>query len=141
MMNAIFQLSFLTVFPFWALMILAPGWSVTRRVMASPFVAIGPVLIYAALVLPNLAAILPAVARPELEGIAALLGSPGGATIGWQHFLAFDLLIAQRIHREGLDRRTPMWLLSPIVLLTLLLGPLGWLAHLVASHTVPRREL
>jgi hypothetical protein len=130
-MSTIFQLSFLLVFPFWALMIFAPRWTVTRRVMASPFVAIGPVLIYALLVVPDIASILPLVARPELDTIAALLGTSAGATIAWQHFLAFDLLIAQRIHADAIERGTPVWLLSPIILLTLLLGPLGWLAHLV----------
>lgn len=129
-MNAIFQLSFLFVFPFWALMIFAPRWAWTRRVMASRYVAIGPVVIYALLVLPDIATILPLVARPQLDAIAALLGTSTGATIAWQHFLAFDLLVAQRIHADALERGTSAWLLSPIILLTLLLGPLGWLAHL-----------
>lgn len=134
-MSTIFQLSFLTVFPFWALMIVAPRWTVTRRLMQSPLVALGPVLIYAALVIPDLATILPLVARPQLDTIAALLGTPTGATIGWQHFLAFDLLIAQRIHADAMERGTPAWLLSPIIVLTLLLGPLGWLAYLGMIRT------
>lgn len=129
-MNTIFDLSFLLVGPFWLLMILAPRWRVTRRVMASPAVALGPALIYAALVLPRLSTVFPVVASPELHTVAALLGAPDGATLAWQHFLAFDLLIAQRIYLSAIARGSSVWLLAPLLLLTLLLGPLGWLVAL-----------
>ena len=46
----LFTLTFPLAAPFWALMILAPGWSVTRRVIGSPLIAVPPVLVYAALV-------------------------------------------------------------------------------------------
>jgi hypothetical protein len=77
----IFSLSGLTVMPFWALMILLPRWRVTQRIMRSPLVAALPALLYAALVLPRAGAIFASVSRPELAPIAALLGSPEGATI------------------------------------------------------------
>ena len=62
--------------PFWALMILAPGWSVTRRVIGSPLIVLPAALIYALLVLPELGTFLPAVADPSLAGVATLLGTP-----------------------------------------------------------------
>lgn len=136
-MTTIFDTSFLLVAPFWALMILAPYWSITRRVTSSPAIAIGPAIIYALLVLPRLATVLPIVARPELHTVAALLGSPDGATIGWQHFLAFDLLIAQRIHAGAVARGFSAWLLAPLLLLTLLLGPIGWLVALALGLLRP----
>lgn len=134
-MKTIFDASFLLVAPFWALMILAPRWSFTRRIAASPAIAIGPAIIYTLLVLPRLASVLPIVAGPELETVAALLGSPDGATIGWQHFLAFDLLIAQRIHAAAVARGLSAWLLAPLLVLTLLLGPIGWLVALAFGLT------
>lgn len=129
-MNRIFDLSFLLVAPFWLLMLLVPRLALTRRIMASPLVAVGPALIYLALVLPDLATIVPLVARPALEPVAALLGSPRGATIGWQHFLAFDLLVARMIYLHAEPRGVPQWQLSPVLLLTLLLGPIGYLLSL-----------
>jgi hypothetical protein len=126
----IFDLSFLLVAPFWLLMILVPRLPLTRRVIRSPFIAVGPALIYLALVLPDIASILPLVVRPALEAIAALLGTPRGATIGWQHFLAFDLLVARMIYLYAEPRGVPQWQLSPVLLLTLLLGPIGYLASL-----------
>lgn len=128
-MTQIFDFSFLLVAPFWLLMILLPRLGFTRRVIASPFIAIGPALIYLALVLPDLVTILPLVARPALDPVAALLGTPRGATIGWQHFLAFDLLVARMIYLEAEPRGVPQWQLAPVLLLTLLLGPIGYLLH------------
>lgn len=129
-MTQVFDLSFLLVAPFWLLMIVAPRLALTRRVVASPFIAVGPALIYLALVLPGLTTILPLVARPALEPIAALLGTPEGATIAWQHFLAFDLLIGRQVYLDAHPRGIPVWILSPVLLLTLLLGPIGYLASL-----------
>jgi len=129
-MHQIFELSFLLVAPFWALLIVVPRWSVTRRIMASPWIAVGPALVYLALVLPDIADILPRVAQPALMDIAALLGTPRGATIGWQHFLAFDLLIARMIYRDLEPRGVAHWVLAPLFLFTLLLGPIGYLGYL-----------
>ena len=50
----LFALTFPLAAPFWALMILAPGWSVTRRVIASPLIVVPPLLVYALAVLPAL---------------------------------------------------------------------------------------
>lgn len=129
-MTTVFDSSFLLVVPFWALMILAPRWRVTRSVIASPWIAVGPALIYLALVLPVISDVLPSVASPNLDGIATLLGSPRGATLAWQHFLAFDLLVARLIYLDAEPRGLPVWLLAPILVLTLLLGPIGYLCYL-----------
>lgn len=130
-MTQIFDLSFLLVAPFWLLMLVVPRLALTRRVVASPLIAIGPALIYLALVLPDIAAIFPAVVRPQLDAIAALLGTPRGATIGWQHFLAFDLLVGRLVYLDAIERGITHWILAPVLLLTLLLGPIGYLLHLM----------
>jgi hypothetical protein len=98
-----FRVSGLSVLPFWLLMWLRPRARITRRVMASPFVVLGPLLLYATLVLPRLWTLLPLVARPELARIAPLLGTPLGATIAWAHFLALDLF-AGRCRRGALSQ-------------------------------------
>ena len=60
----LFALAFPLAAPFWALMILAPGWSVTRRVVASPLIVVPPLLVYALAVLPALSEVLPGVEDP-----------------------------------------------------------------------------
>jgi hypothetical protein len=131
-MDAMFRVMNLTVLPFWLAMIVAPGWHGTQRLMARPWGVLAPVLAYLVLVLPRLPEILPVVARPELPAVAALLGTPAGATIAWAHFLAFDLFVGRWIYLDAQkhqDRQLSAWVLSPILLLTLLLGPLGLLAY------------
>ena len=138
-MEQLFGLANLTVMPFWGLMILAPGWSWTQRLLRTPFVAILPALGYALLVVPDLASILPVVMNPKLEAVAALLGTPRGATIGWLHFLAFDLLVGRQVYLDARERRIPAWLSSPILFFVLMLGPVGFLLHL-ALRSVYRRS-
>ena len=94
-MDLLFRDSNLLVLPIWALMILLPRWRWTARIIRSPLVSAAPAILYAALVLPQLGAIWPAVSRPTLPGVEALLGSPAGATIAWAHFLAFDVFVGR----------------------------------------------
>ena len=90
-----------------------------------------PAALYAALVLPRLGEIWPAVSRPTLSGVAALLGSPAGATIAWVHFLACDLFIGRWIYLDSQQRRISAWLMAPVLFLTLMLGPAGFLLYLI----------
>ncbi len=137
-MEEVFKLSNLLVAPFWLLMILLPRWRLTGRVMRSPWVALGPAVLYAVLVTPRLLSLAPALLRPELPTIAALLGTPEGATIAWAHFLAFDLFVGRRVYLDGRERGVSAWVTSPVLLLTLLAGPVGFLLHLAARRLFGR---
>jgi len=135
--SALFRISNLLVLPFWGLIILLPRWRWTERIMRSPLGSVAPAALYAALVLPRLGEIWPAISRPMLGGVAALLGSPVGATIAWAHFLAFDLFVGRWIYLDSRERGINLWLMAPALFLTLMLGPLGFLLYLgirLASH-------
>jgi len=137
-MEVIFKLSNLLVAPFWLLAILLPRWRFTQRVMRSPLVALGPAVLYAALMTPRLFELAPALLRPELPTIAALLATPEGATIAWAHFLAFDLFVGRWVYLDGRARGVSAWVTSPVLFLALLAGPLGFLLHLVTRRLVGR---
>ncbi len=130
-MPKLFELMNLTVAPFWLLMILAPRWRWTERIQRSLVGVLAPAAIYVALVLPRVAEILPVVARPDLATVAALLGTPAGTTIAWAHFLAFDLYVGRFVYLDGRARGLSSWVLSPLLVLTLMLGPLGLLSYLM----------
>ena len=66
MIETLFSLSSLLVLPFWLLMIVFPHWRWTQRLIASPLIAVPPVIVYAAIVLPRIGEILAAVANPTL---------------------------------------------------------------------------
>lgn len=126
-MDALFWLTNLTVLPVWALLIGAPGWMGTRRVATWPGVVAGPLVVYAGLLVTHLPALLGA--EPSLGGIAALLGTPAGATLAWAHLLTFDLWVGRGIYLDSQTRRLPGGAVRGVLLLTLLAGPLGLLAY------------
>jgi hypothetical protein len=59
------------------------------------------------------------------------MGSPAGATIAWVHFLAFDLFVGRWIYLDSQQRRISAWLMAPVLFLTLMLGPVGFLFYLI----------
>jgi len=134
-----FSMSNLSVMPFWLSLIFAPRTRWTDRLVRSPLIVVPPLVIYAALVLPALGVVLPAVARPDLPAVAGLLGGPLGATAAWAHFLAFDLFIGRWIYLDARERPWPTPLLSGLFLATLLLGPLGLGAYLAARSGLVAR--
>jgi hypothetical protein len=133
-MEAIFKVSGFLVLPFWALMIFLPHWRMTKRLMNSLLVCAAPAVLYAALVIPRFVEIWQAVSNPELAGIAALLGSPAGATIAWMHFLAFDLFVGRWVYLDSRERGITAWVMAPVLLLTLMLGPCGFLLYLIVRR-------
>lgn len=137
MIERLFEVSGLLVMPFWGLMVLAPRWRWTERVLRSWWVVALPALGYLVLVAPELPTILPLLARPTLSTIAPLLGSPLGATLGWLHFLAFDLFVGRSIFLDARDRGVPWFVTSPILLTVLLIGPVGLLAYLLVRRWWP----
>src|ERR1700716_1911204 len=129
-MDPLFSLSSSLVLPFWLAMLLAPTWRWTERVMRSMLPVAVLAAIYSALIIPRLPDILPGLMQPRLHSIAALLGPPEGATIGWVHFLAFDLFVGRWAYLDSRERGISGWLMAPVLALTLLIGPLGWLSYL-----------
>ena len=125
-----FSLASLLVMPFWALMIFAPRWRVTGKIVESPWIAAPAALAYATLLLPRVGQVAPAIMHPSLPGVAALLGSSSGAFIGWAHFLAFDLFVGRWIFLEARRENISAWIVSPILYLTLMFGPVGLLTFL-----------
>ncbi|GAB5487755.1 MAG: hypothetical protein Pars2KO_13250 [Parasphingorhabdus sp.] len=71
----------------------------------------------------------------SLAGVQALLSSDGGATIGWIHYLAFDLFvglwIARNADRYGFNRIIQI----PFLFFTLMFGPLGLTLYLLLRFT------
>lgn len=132
MTEALFTWAFPLATPFWALMILAPKWRWTPRIMASPWVPLLPLACYFGLALPHFGELWRAVSRPDLGVLQALLATPYGAGIVWAHLIAFDLFIARWMYFEAREHGISPWLVSPILLLTIFLSPFGLVAFLVA---------
>jgi hypothetical protein len=140
-MDTIFSVSSFLVMPFWFLMIFLPTWKWTKRIIASPWISASAALLYAVLVLPGVLQILPAVMNPNLGGIQSLLGTPAGATIAWVHFLAFDLFVGRWVYLDSREKQLSFFLVSPLLFLVLMLGPLGFLLYLILRQVLNKQAV
>ena len=140
-MDQVFQLSGLLVMPFWALMIFLPHWGWSQRIVASPLIVLPSALLYVALFLPAAMGAVPLLLNPTLGEISLLLGTPEGATIAWVHFLAFDLFVGRWVYLNAKERDLSAWLVSPILFLVLMAGPLGMSIYLGVRALVGRLSL
>lgn len=128
--ETLFSFSNLLTIPFWLLMIFAPSWARTRRIIGSVWIVVPAALMYAVLVLPGVGGIFGDLASPKLETIRTLLGTPQGATIGWVHFLAFDLFVGRWAYLDSQERGLNPVLTSITLFFVLMLGPFGLLLYL-----------
>ena len=140
MFDTLFSLSNILTMPFWLLMILLPTWRWTERLMQSVWTVAPAALAYVILVLPGMLSLLPLLANPQLGTIAALLGTPAGATIGWIHFLAFDLFVGRWAYLDSRQRRLHPVLASITLFFILMFGPLGFILYLITRSLFARQS-
>ena len=122
----------------WLLLIVAPRWRWTQRLVVSGAWPAVLSLVYLALVATHMPG------APggfgSLAAVATLFANPMLLLAGWVHYLAFDLLVGAIETREAQKDGIPHLLLVPCLVLTFLLGPVGFLAFLVV-RSARRRAL
>jgi len=122
----------------WALMILLPGWSVTRRIVewtAFPVVLAGIYLIGIGIVFAE-SGIGVMADFGSAEGVIGILSQPNGALVAWIHILTFDHLVGVIIFRDNLRHEVvSLPVQSVILFFTLMLGPVGFLAYWLLRTT------
>ena len=69
-----------------------------------------------------------------LGGVSELFSNQWLLLAGWLNYLAFDLLIGTWEAADSVARRVPRWLLVPCLFLTLMFGPMGWIAYMVVRR-------
>jgi Domain of unknown function (DUF4281) len=127
---------------FWLLLAFGPRNEATARIVL--FGGIAPLaLVYAVLLPMIMAGAIDAVGpngnstpdMTQLSGVMALFDSKGGATIGWIHYLAFDLFVGLWVARNADRHGYPRWAQVPILFFTLMAGPLGLTLYLLLRLT------
>jgi len=145
----------------WLLMVLAPDWSVTRKIMTP----LWPTLLFAAVHLfivfnvastntdnmsdftelakvfdPSVSANLLSNFSPQ-QSMMNLMKSPGFVSEEWSHVLAWDVFVGRWIYLDGQRRGI---FASHSVLLCNLIGPPGLLSHaatcLITGKGLPGEE-
>ncbi|MEM6552233.1 MAG: ABA4-like family protein [Planctomycetota bacterium] len=140
--EVVFNLAGTPLLVFWFALVFLPKWSWTDRLYRTKLpmlylaVLYSVVVVYGLITDPEPFAIL---LDPDLAGAQRLLGSTVGAAAGWVHFLCFDLLVGTLIWRRALAKGHRFLWVSPVLVLTLFLAPLGWLVFEAVSFGVGRR--
>ncbi len=75
----------------------------------------------------------------SIDGVRAIFASDAGVTIGWVHYLAFDLFVGVWIAKDADQKRFSRVLQIPILLATFLAGPVGLLIWLIVRERSARR--
>ncbi|MBM3547524.1 MAG: DUF4281 domain-containing protein [Alphaproteobacteria bacterium] len=75
-----------------------------------------------------------------LSEVSALFRSPWMLLAGWVHYLAFDLFVGAWIAGDAAARGQSRWLLLPVLPMTFLFGPAGFLAW-IGIRTAFRPEV
>ena len=135
--DLLFNLVNASVLPAWALLILAPKWSGTAKLVHSMFYPLLLGGVYFGLMIASMGFGVgsspndPAVDFTILDGVRAIFGTDMGVIIGWAHYLVFDLFVGAWEARDAQRRGFNHWLLIPCLLLAFMLGPVGLVLYLV----------
>jgi hypothetical protein len=122
----------------WVLLLIAPRWSGTRRVVLSGALPLGLAVAYAlALGVHYAGPQGSAGGFSSLADVALLFQDPWALLAGWVHYLCFDLAVGAWETRDAYRRRVPHLLLIPCLLFTFLVGPVGLLLYAVVRRFYP----
>lgn len=135
--DQVFLIATYGVMPAWALLILAPNWEWTQRLVHAVLAPLILGLLY------TWYAFTGAFFGPDvpdgggfgtLAGVMTMFTSPTAVLAGWVHYLVFDLFVGAWEARDSRRRGFSHWMLIPCLLLTLLLGPVGLLLYVVLRY-------
>ncbi len=76
----------------------------------------------------------------SIEGVRAVFATDAGVTIGWTHYLAFDLFVGLWIVRDGDAKKIPRLVQAPVLIATFLAGPIGLFVWLILREPIARRH-
>ncbi|MFN0054805.1 MAG: ABA4-like family protein [Planctomycetales bacterium] len=133
MIDILFTAGNLLAVASWGLLIFLPQW---RGVAQSASTVVAPVLLsvaYSALI--GVWWSRGQGGFSSLDEVHALFQTRGALLAGWLHYLAFDLMIGAWIARNSRHEGIPHFVVIPILILTFLFGPMGYLASLIVRAT------
>lgn len=114
----------------WGLLLVAPRWIVTRRLVLSGALPLGLAAVYAVVIGVHYAGPQGSAGGfSSLAEVAQLFQDPWALLAGWVHYLCFDLAVGAWASRDAQRRGVPHLLLLPCLLFTFLLGPVGLLLY------------
>jgi len=136
-LETLFKAANYAVIPFWLLLMVAPRWTWTQRLVHGPVVLLLLTPIYAYMLFGY-------APSPEgfnfssLYGVMLGFSAPHIVIAGWIHYLIFDLFVGAWETRDALRRGIPQLLLVPCLIATLMVGPIGLLLYVLVRFASKR---
>lgn len=128
----------------WAALILLPRWP--TLLSAILYLGVGLLcLVYAAGLIGVVIGLIPnpgggGADFSTIAGVRAIFAGDAGVTIGWTHYLAFDLFVGLWIARDADAKSIARLIQAPVLLATFIAGPVGLGAWLLLREPVARRQ-
>lgn len=127
--DQLFQIANTIVLPAWLLLIIAPTWKWTGRIVVGIVVTILSIL-YVIMLAEGIES-LDFSSFGSLEGVMQLFTEPSAVAMGWIHYLAFDLMVGWFIVNDAQKHGINRFLTIPCLLFSFMLGPTGLLLYLL----------
>ena len=131
-----FWASSLYIGPIWLLMWFAPKHEFTKKFVGDIRFTVLPLCIpYTILVVPELPNILITLGSdmPTPDVVIEFFSDDKVKLLGWLHFLAFDILAGRYIWLRMVACNRPIYVSTPILVLSMMVAPLGFLIGLMAT--------
>ena len=125
----LFQICNTVVLPAWLLLIFAPRWMWTPRIVLTGIVIFLCVVYAIGLSEAIEKGGLDLTSFGSLPNVMELFTEASAVLIGWVHYLAFDLVVGWFIVRNAEKNDTSQLLVAPCLLFTFMFGPVGFLLY------------
>ncbi len=135
----IFSIANLIALLGWIILIIAPRWIVTRKVVLSG--AIPLLLSVAYLILIVLFFGKSDGGFGSLPEVMKLFTNEWATLAGWIHYLAFDLFIGSWEVKDAQAKNISHWFVIPCLILTFMLGPIGFLLYSILRLFLAKKEV
>ncbi|MBD0325311.1 MAG: DUF4281 domain-containing protein [Pyrinomonadaceae bacterium] len=135
--ETLFSICSMLVVPGWLLLVFAPRWKWSARIIAGILIPLLLAIVYLAIVVTHFG-------KSEggfgsLAEVSKLFQNPYNLLAGWIHYLAFDLFIGSWEVRDAQRVGIHHLLVVPCLVLTFLLGPIGLLLYFALRVIWKRR--
>ncbi len=123
--DLLFSICNSAVLPGWLLLVFLPRWKWTTSLVCSVVIPFLLAIVYLGLLLTQLDAMLESDGFGSIQSISDMFQNPYLLTMGWVHYLAFDLFIGTWEVKDAQRHKIPHWMVVPCLFFTFMLGPVG----------------
>ncbi len=137
--DLIFSISNMAIVPAWLLLVFLPRWKWTLSLITTAIVPFILAVLYGGLFASRLGSMPEAGGFGSLSALLVFFADPYLLTIGWVHYLAFDLFVGSWEVHDSQKLGISHLLVIPCLLCTFMLGPIGLGMYLLLRYGTKRK--